>query len=458
MSDSKKILVVDDDDSFRKVLEYNLKQAGYDVVCARHGREGLDLLGREGFGVVITDMKMPEMDGLAFLREIKRHTPDTAVVIVTAYGSIEMAVEAMKEGAQDYITKPLNRSALLMTMERAFRYRRLREENLRLREELGVRFDTDRIIGVSRGIRDLVEKVKRVAIVNATVLITGETGTGKDLVARAIHHNSPRHEYPFVAVNCGAIPAELLESELFGHVKGAFTGATRDRVGRFQAADRGTLFLDEIGSMEISLQTKLLRVLQDQNVTRVGEEKAVRVDVRIVAATNADLRAAVEAGAFREDLYYRLNVVPLHAPPLREHLEDIPALVDHFLSVLAPGKGIKVHPEVLAAFKGYEWPGNVRELQNVIERMLIFRSGATLGAENLPLEISEAKGGKAIGEEALVQLPSEGVSLENLERSIIVKALQMNEWNQSRTAKFLRIPRHVLIYRIEKYKIHLHET
>ncbi|MEW6444218.1 MAG: sigma-54 dependent transcriptional regulator [bacterium] len=452
-----RILVMDDDESFRKILEYNLRQAGYEVVSARSGQEGLAWMDREPFGVVITDIKMPGMDGLEVLREVKRRSPDTPVIMVTAFGSIEMAVDAMKQGAADYITKPLNRHGLLLTLEKTLRLRNLREENLRLREELGERFQTDRMVGVSAAMRSLLEKVRRLTEVDATVLITGETGAGKDLIARGLHYGSRRREQPFVAVNCTAIPRELLESELFGHVKGAFTGATRDRKGRFQAADGGTLFLDEVGSMDPALQGKLLRVLQDQRVSRVGEEKAFKVDVRILAATNTDLRAAVDAGGFREDLYYRLNVVPLHVPSLRERIEDIPLLIDHFLGSLQPGSKIRVDPRVLEAFRRYEWPGNVRELRNVIERMLIFRAGDTLGPESLPPEIVGTRPAKAGEQEPLVRLPAEGVSLEHLERTVIAQALEMNGWNQVRTARFLRIPRHILLYRMEKYGIRIPE-
>jgi two-component system NtrC family response regulator len=454
MPEFSRILVIDDDESFRKILEYNLKQAGYEVATAANGSEGLAWIEKDSFGAVLTDIKMPGVDGLAVLREVKKRAPETAVIVITAYGSIEMAVEAMKEGAYDYVTKPLNRDALLLTLEKALRYSRLKEENLRLRRELGETFDAERLVGASAAFQDLVAKAVRLAQVDAPVLITGETGTGKDLVARSIHYNSSRRDHPFVAVNCAAIPRELLESELFGHVKGAFTGATRDRKGRFHAADRGTLFLDEIGSLELALQAKLLRVLQDQNVCRVGEEKPTRVNVRILAATNADLRAEVERGEFREDLYYRLNVVELRVPPLRERPEDIPPLVDHFIALLAPGKKIRVDPEVIKAFQAYRWPGNVRELRNVLERMLIFATGETLGRSSLPPEIlGGVPSGTARKEDSWIRLPPEGAPLEELEREIILQALERNEWNQARASRFLKIPRHILLYRMEKYGI-----
>jgi two-component system NtrC family response regulator len=457
MAGPVRILVIDDDESFRSILNYNLKKKGYEVTSVVDGKKGLNRLEKESFSVVITDMKMPGMDGFEVLRTLKKKYPETLVIMITAHASIEMAVEAMREGAHDYITKPLNRDALFMTLEKALHYQDLKEENARLKEELGERFQVAHMVGVSKSLNALVQKIERVAETNATVLITGETGTGKDLTARAIHYNSPRKDHPLVEVNCAAIPKDLLESELFGHVKGAFTGANRDRKGKFQAANHGTLFLDEIGSLEMPLQAKLLRVLQDQQVTRVGEEKAVKVDVRIIAATNTNLREAVDEGRFREDLYFRLNVVPIHVPPLRERQEDISLLSEHFLKIRAPGKSINVHPEVLEAFKAYHWPGNIRELQNVIERMLIFRSGDNLSPEYLPQEILRDRAKIEVSGEGFIQLPLQGASLEALERQIVVKALEMNGWNQARAARFLQVPRHILLYRMEKYEIQMPE-
>ncbi len=453
MSEHARILVIDDDDSFRSVLQYNLSQAGYEVEIAVGGREGLQQMKQAPFDAVITDIKMPGMDGLEVLGRVKKEYPDIVVIMITAHGSIEMAVEAMRQGAYDYITKPLNRDALLLTLEKALRYRALREENLRLREEREERWKAGRIVGESPAVRKLIEQIGKVAGKDATVLITGETGTGKELVARAIHTGSGRRDHSLVTINCAAIPGDLLESELFGHVKGAFTGAARDRKGKFLTAHRGTLFLDEIGSLDPALQGKLLRVLQDRKVTRVGEERSVQVDVRVVAATNADLDAAVASGRFREDLYYRLNVVPLHVPPLREHREDIPLLVNHFVALYASGKKVRVHPRVLESFRAYEWPGNVRELENVIERMLIFQSGDTLVPETLPQEFAPVRAGADTSPGGYVRLPPEGVSLEELEREIVIQALSMNNWNQARTARFLKIPRHIVLYRMEKYGI-----
>ena len=448
-----RILIIDDDESFRSVLQYNLQKAGYEVTSSPDGLRGLKLLEKESFDVVVTDIKMPGMDGLEILRRVKSDYPQILVIMITAFGSITMAVEAMREGAYDYITKPLNREALLATLEKALHYQSLKEENLRLKQELGERFQVGRIIGDSAATKALIEQIERIAATAATVLITGETGTGKDLAARAIHYNSRRRDGPLVEVNCAAIPRDLLESELFGHVKGSFTGAIRDRKGKFHAADGGTLFLDEIGSMEVSLQAKLLRVIEDQQVTRVGEEKPSQVDLRILAATNTDLQAATAAGRFREDLYYRLNVVPLPIRPLRERRQDIPPLAEHFVRLGAPGREVRIHPEVMAALQSYHWPGNVRELKNVIERMLIFRSGDTLSLHSLPPEIVPDAESRKLPEQGHVRLPPEGVALEELEREIVVRALEMNGWNQAQTAKFLRVPRHILLYRLEKYGI-----
>jgi len=448
-----RILLIDDDESFRSILEYNLEQAGYQVTSVSDGKKGLKKLEKGSFPVVITDIKMPRIDGLEVLRKVKERYPETLVIMITAYGSIEMAVEAMREGAYDYITKPLNRDALLMTLEKALQFRQIKEENLRLKQELGERFHIDQIVGASPPMKALVQQVERVAETDATVLITGETGTGKELVARAIHYHSRRKDNPLVTLNCASIPRDLLESELFGHVKGAFTGASRDRKGRFHAANGGTLLLDEIGNMDLALQGKLLRVLEDQQVTRVGEEEPLRVDVRVLSATNRDLQAAVKSGEFREDLYYRLNVIPLKIPPLREREGDITLLVDHFVRAIAPGRSIKVEPEVLGAFESYHWPGNVRELENIIERMLIFQIGDALSPEALPQEILKGRLKVQLGGQGFIQLPPEGLSLEGLEREVVVKALEINGWNQVRAAKFLGVPRHILLYRIEKYGI-----
>jgi len=453
MKMSGRILLIDDDESFRSILEYNLQQAGYEVVAASDGKKGLKKLEKGSFPVVITDIRMPGIDGLEVLRKVKEKVPDTLVIMITAHGSIEMAVEAMREGAYDYITKPLNRDALFLTLEKALQYRHLKEENLRLKQELGERFHIDQIVGTSPPMKALLQQVERVAETDATVLITGETGTGKELVARAIHYYSLRKDNPLVTLNCAAIPRDLLESELFGHVKGAFTGASRDRKGKFHVANGGTLFLDEIGNMELSLQAKLLRVLEDQQVTRVGEEEPLWVDVRVLAATNRDLQAAVESSEFREDLYFRLNVIPLTSPPLRERTGDIRLLVDHFVGAKAPGRRVEVEPAVLDAFEAYHWPGNVRELENVIERMLIFQTGDSLSIEALPPEILKGRLKVPLGEKGFIQLPQEGISLEGLEREVVVKALEISGWNQVRAAKFLGVPRHILLYRIEKYGI-----
>uniref|UniRef100_A0A831U6L9 Sigma-54-dependent Fis family transcriptional regulator n=1 Tax=Geobacter metallireducens TaxID=28232 RepID=A0A831U6L9_GEOME len=447
---AQKILIVDDDVSLRRVLEYNLQEEGYEVLTAGSGEEGLRLFEEAGPTLVVTDLKMPGMGGFQFLREVKERSPDTVVIVITAFGAVEGAVEAMKAGAYDFITKPFNREALKLTVRKALDMQGLSRENRRLREELSEREEFRSIIGISRPMEEVFRVIDRVADTDATVLITGESGTGKELVARAIHGKSSRRAAPFVAINCAAIPRDLLESELFGHVKGAFTGAVRDKEGRFQQAEGGTLFLDEVGELPVELQSKLLRALQEKEVQPVGGARTARLDVRVVAATNADLEEAIADGRFREDLYYRLSVIPVHLPPLRERKEDIPLLVRHFAAKHG-GASVVFPPETLAVMAAYGWPGNVRELENTVERMLIMRNGDTIPPDDLPEKVR--RGRQPQRECQVINLPDEGYSLEQLEREIVVEALERNNWNQSSAARFLRIPRHTLIYRMEKYSI-----
>jgi two-component system NtrC family response regulator len=444
-----KILIIDDDDSLRRVLEYNLQEAGYEVSAAVDGGTGLALFDEREPDLVITDLKMPGVTGFQVLAAIKERVPATPVIVLTAFGAVETAVEAMKLGAYDYITKPFNRDELRLTVKKALEMRGLSEENRRLREELTERAEFRNIVGISRGMEKVFQIVRKVADTEATVLITGESGTGKELVARAIHSRSSRRASPFVAINCAAIPRDLLESELFGHVKGAFTGAVRDKPGKFQAADGGTLFLDEVGELPVELQPKLLRALQERTVEPVGSTAPQRLDVRVVAATNADLEQAIATGQFRDDLYYRLAVIPVHLPPLRERGEDIPLLVRHFAAKHG-GQAVTFTPATLEALQRYPWPGNVRELENTVERLLIMRNGDVIDAGELPDKF-RGKGVSSGG--VVINLPPEGYSLEQLEREIVVAALEQNAWNQTAAARFLRIPRHTLIYRMEKYHI-----
>lgn len=444
-----KILIIDDDTSLRRVLEYNLQEEGYQVFAAASGEDGLLMFDGERPDMVITDLKMPGISGFQVLAAVKDRSPQTPVMVITAFGAVETAVEAMKLGAYDYITKPFNRDELRLAVRKALEMRGLTEENRRLKEELSERAEFRSIIGISRGMERVFAVVRKVADTEATVLITGESGTGKELVARAIHSMSSRRAQPFVAINCAAIPRELLESELFGHVKGAFTGAVRDKAGKFQTAEGGTLFLDEVGELPVELQPKLLRALQEREVEPVGGTVPRKLDVRVVAATNADLEEAIAAGTFREDLYYRLAVIPVHLPPLRERPEDIPLLVRHFTAKHG-AQSVTFAPDALAALRRYAWPGNVRELENTVERILILRNSDTIGADELPDKV-RGLGRDRVGR--IVNLPPEGYSLEQLEREVVVEALERCDWNQTAAARFLRIPRHTLIYRMEKYNI-----
>jgi two-component system NtrC family response regulator len=447
-----KILVIDDDTSIRRVLEYNLQEAGYMALVAADGETGLTLFDEQQPELVITDLKMPGMSGFQVLAAVKERAPQTPVIVLTAFGAVDTAVEAMKLGAYDYITKPFNRDELKLMLTKALEMRGLSEENQRLKEELTERIEFRNIIGISRQMEQVFHIVRKVADTEATVLITGESGTGKELVAKAIHSLSSRRDAPFVAINCAAIPRDLLESELFGHVKGAFTGAVRDKSGKFQMADGGTLFLDEVGELPVELQPKLLRALQERIVEPVGGDNLRKLDVRVAAATNSDLEKAITAGSFREDLYYRLAVIPIHLPPLRERREDIALLVRHFLAKHC-GQSIRFAPAAIEAMQRYPWPGNVRELENTIERLLIMRSSDLIEEVDLPDKIRGMK--EATG--AMINLPPEGYPLEQLEREIVILALERNDWNQAAAARFLRIPRHTLIYRIEKYHITLEE-
>lgn len=426
-------------------MEYNLSEEGYKVSVAKDGKEGLSIFSGGEFDLCITDLQMPEMDGMEALRRIKGISPDTPVIIVTAFGTVEKAVEGMKAGAYDFITKPFGRDHLSMVIKKALEYQGLRVENTRLKAELGEKFNFEKIAGSSQRMVEVFEAVRRVAGTSSTVLLLGESGTGKELIARAIHYNSLRKNAPFVVVDCTAIPKDLMESELFGHLKGSFTGAVRDKKGKIEAAEGGTLFLDEIGDMNMELQGKLLRFLQEREFTPVGGNKGKSVDVRVIAATHVDLDEAVREGRFREDLYYRLNVIPIAIPPLRERRDDIPELIRHFLKKYQ-GEGVVLQKEAMDAMMKFSWPGNVRELENTIARLLIMKKGDTIVLEDLPERIREIP--KAGG---LINMPEDGMSLEELEKEAIIKALEMNSWNQSKAARFLRIPRHVLIYRMEKF-------
>ena len=444
---TRRILLIDDDVSLRRVTEYNLLEAGYKVLIAEDGEDGLDLFRKHRPEMVITDVQMPGIDGYEVLARVLELEPQTLVIIITAFSTVQQAVDAMKVGAYDYLAKPFSRDQLSLTVAKAFEYAALRQENTQLRDALSGGEGNGKIIGESRPMQQLLQRVEKVAASQASVLISGESGTGKEVIAKALHRGSERHKGPFIAVNCAAIPKDLIESELFGHVKGSFTGAVKDRKGKFSLASGGTLFLDEIGELPIDLQPKLLRALQEQQIEPVGGQTE-QVDVRVVAATNRDLEEAMRLGTFRDDLYYRLAVVPMEIPPLRERREDIPLLLEH-CRLKHGGKDVSFAPEVINCLRNYDWPGNVRELENVVEQMLILRSGNLLESGDLPDRI----GRPALRSGGVLNLPDDGYSLEALEQEAVIEALRRCGGNKSKAAAFLKIPRHTLLYRLEKYNI-----
>ncbi|HBV85102.1 MAG TPA: two-component system response regulator [Desulfosporosinus sp.] len=448
----RKILIADDEANMRWVLERALSKAGYDVETAEDGQIALDRAFSERPDLVLVDLKMPKIDGISVLKRLKEHYPDLMIVMMTAHGNTATAVEAMKSGAHDYLMKPFDIDELLITVRKAFEVESLREQVDYLKEEF--QGDGWNLVGNSEGMKAVKHLVERVAPTPATVLIQGESGTGKELVAHAIHTLSPRVNGPFIRVNCAALTETLLESELFGHEKGAFTGAHARKSGRFELADGGTLFLDEIGELSFNVQAKLLRVLQERTFERVGGEKTIKVDVRIIAATNRDLLKEAQEGRFREDLYYRLSVFPISIPPLRERGEDIPNLADYFLKKLSNyGPKKSLSQEVLTRLMAYDWPGNVRELENVVERMVIISQGAVIGLDGLSILNNPSKVEK--GALPFV-LPPEGVSLEELEKSFLQQAMEQTGGNQSQAAKKLGLSRHAFLYRLEKYGIDPH--
>ncbi|HWA16778.1 MAG TPA: sigma-54 dependent transcriptional regulator [Gemmatimonadales bacterium] len=447
----KRILVVDDDESLRWVTQAQLRQSGYDVNVAADGRQALEAIRQDPPDLVITDLKMPGMSGLDLLKQIRALHPEIVVIVVTAFGTVENAVEAMKAGAYDYITKPVNMEELRMVLKRGLEHLELQEEVRILRSSLDQKYGLENILGQSKLLLFVLDMASRAARATSTVLIRGETGTGKELVAKAIHFNSPRKDQPFITINCGAIPKDLLESELFGYVKGSFTGAFANKKGKVELADGGTLFLDEIGELPLELQVKLLRLIQHGEVEKLGETGVTQVDVRIIAATHRNLQAMVEDGTFREDLYYRLAVIPLDLPPLRERSSDIPELVQHFFVKSKEKQGrpnLVLPPSLLRYFTTYRWPGNVRELENVVERVVVLAGGEEITLADLPDFLRRER---PPADELHFDLPPEGISLEGVERELIVRALQKFDWNQTHAAQYLDISRKTLIYRMEKF-------
>jgi DNA-binding NtrC family response regulator len=445
------ILIVEDEAKMRRLLELNLGEDGFDTRSAADAEAGLEMLQRDPADLVITDLKLPGMGGLEFLHAVKRMNAALPVIVMTAFGTVETAVEAMKAGASDYVLKPFSLAEMRMVVHKELDVRRLREENRSLREELGKRYEYPNIVARSPKMQEVLATVERVAATNSTVLVGGESGVGKDLIAHLIHQRSRRASGPFIKINSTAIPENLLESELFGYEKGAFTGATTSKPGKFELADKGTLFLDEIGDVPPGTQVKLLRVLQERSFERLGGTRTLKVDVRLIAATNRDLRAALEEGTFREDLYYRLNVVPIDIPPLRDHKEDIPDLVNLFIErfARAAGKSIGgISPDALAALTAFHWPGNVRELENIIERGVALSNGGVLQVSDIHLDASRTK---APGDSHAL-LP-EGMTLEQWEDEMIREALRRANGNKSQAARLLGLSRNALRYRLSKIGI-----
>jgi two-component system response regulator AtoC len=448
-----RILIIDDEESMRHMLSIILKKEGYEVVSAESGQQALKVLGKDDFNFILCDIRMPDMDGLEFLKAVRSQESGvrSVVIMMSAYGTIDTAVECMRLGAYDYISKPFKADEIIITLKKAEERERLKSENIRLKKAFQEDYDFRNIIASSPQMLDIFKLIEKVANYNTTVLITGESGTGKELIAKAIHYNGSRKDKPFIAINCGAIPETLLESELFGHVKGAFTDAVRSKSGLFEEADGGTIFLDEIGELPKELQVKLLRVLQEGELRKVGDSKSRKIDVRVIAATARDLSGEIKKGNFREDLFYRLNVVPVTIPPLRERQGDIPLLVNHFTVIYAKkfGRPIKgVDDEALKYLISYPWPGNVRELENVIERAVILEDGDMIKSENLPF-IKEPS--------AISHQPSAntGFSIkkaeEAIEKELITKALEMTHGNKTKAAELLEISHRALLYKIKEY-------
>jgi DNA-binding NtrC family response regulator len=452
------ILVVEDDRAQREALQEILQQEGYDLETVPDGETGLKRLQEQGYDLVLTDMSLPGMGGLDILKFLVHHQPHCLCIIVTGYATVKNSVDAMRLGAYDYLPKPVDPQELRLVVQRALEHQRLQQENLQLKKQLFKRFGFTNIIGTSEPIVQLFELIRKVADTDSTVLLLGESGTGKELIARALHYNSQRRQGNLVAVNCAAIPEELLESELFGHERGAFTHAVRTRIGRFEQANGGTIFLDEIADMSPGLQVKLLRVLQDRSFERIGGVKSIKVDIRVVAATNQDLEAMVKQGNFREDLYYRLNVIPIRVPPLRERMSDIPLLVMHFLQEISKKKkkpAKRLSPPAMDLLVRYPWPGNVRELENLMERLVILTEGDEVKVEDLPQRFREVHS-MGPGVES-IDFPADGLNLpqalQDLERRLILKALEQSNWVKSRAAQLLNLNRTTLIEKMKKQQI-----
>ena len=451
---TSRILLIDDEENFRHMLSVILTKRGYDVETANNGIDGLKKVDTGSYDTVLCDIRMPEMDGLEFLKEAQKSGCESTIIMMSAYGTLDTAIEAMKLGAYDYISKPFKPDEIILTLKKAEERERLRRENLFLKKEVQKEYSFENIISKNERMRQIFDTIRKVAKYKSTILITGESGTGKELVAKAIHFNSDRSNNPFVPVNCGAIPENLLESELFGHTKGSFTNAVRTKKGLFEEADEGTMFLDEIGELPFQLQVKLLRVLQDGEIRRVGDSRPINIDVRIIAATVKDLDKEVREDKFRDDLFYRLNVLPIKIPPLKDRKEDIPLLVDHFIHKYSRELNHpiqEINQEALNCLLNHSWNGNVRELENVIERAIVLTDSNRIAVENLPLEIQSPR------EESMVSLLNDELSIKKasryLENDLIKKALQKTNGNHTHAAKLLEISHRALLYKIKEYGV-----
>ncbi len=456
MNNAARILFIDDEPGSRESLTLLFKREGYHVDAVSAGEEALSLLTKKSYDVIITDLFLPGVSGIDILKRVKEQSLPCNVILITGNASAETAVRAMKEGAFDYITKPLNFEKLKVLVAKAIEKSQLVAENLYLRQQLRGKYKFDNIIGNSPAIQPVFTRMEKILVTDSTVLILGESGTGKELVARAIHYNGLRKDKPFIAINCGAIPAELLESELFGHMRGSFTGAVADKPGKFELANKGTIFLDEIGTMPLQLQMKLLRVLQEQELERVGSTSRTKLDVRVISATNADLEERVRRNDFREDLYYRLNVIPIHLPPLRERREDIPLLAKHFLKKICTEMRrpvLEITQAAVKAMEGYKWPGNVREMENVIERAVALTDSEVIDIQDLPSQISGVTQKSSFL--PTFQIPDEGLDLTNevalIERALIKQAMDKSSNIKARAASLLNINRTTLVEKMKRY-------
>lgn len=454
-----RILVVDDEESIREFLEIMLRKEGYEVTCAEDGQKALDVLKKKSFDMVISDMQMPNMTGMELLKATKEQYPDTTFMMITAFGTAETAVEAMKLGAYDYLTKPFKIDEVRLNIANALRSKNLEVENRVLKKELKQEYSFQNLVGNSETMHRIYEMVRRVSQTPTNVLITGESGTGKEMVAKAVHYNGPLKDRPFVTVNCGAIPESLMESEMFGHKKGSFTGAVADKVGLFEVADGGTLFLDEVGELPLTIQVKLLRAIQERVIRRVGGTDDQKIEVRIIAATNRDLEEMVKKGEFRQDLFYRLNVINIKTPSLRERSDDIPLLANHFLKKYNDrlGKNIGgISAEAMDLLKRYDYPGNVRELENIIERTVALEGGATILPESLPPFVNTPSGRKMASSNE-IQVTAEGVDLDKImgqiEKELLIKAIHTAGGVKKKAAKLLNITFRSMRYRVEKYNL-----